>query len=112
MCWSGFFTEIQSTYLIGLESAEGYPLTVNDIPQAREIPKKTPLTMMYLWVQCLLPGVGTRHPFRWGKRRTQQIPFVVNNNRADIKITVAIPRDRRPPISWKGSGPKETLEDN
>ncbi|GFS59842.1 hypothetical protein TNCV_2806511 [Trichonephila clavipes] len=43
-------------------------------------------------------GVGTRHPFRWGKRRTQQIPFVVNNNRADIKITVAIPRDRRPPI--------------
>ncbi|GFV88046.1 uncharacterized protein TNCV_3241961 [Trichonephila clavipes] len=44
-------------------------------------------------------GVGTRHPFRWGKRRTQQIPFVVNNNRADIKITVAIPRDRRPPIN-------------
>ncbi|GFV88044.1 hypothetical protein TNCV_3241941 [Trichonephila clavipes] len=44
-------------------------------------------------------GVGTRHPFRWGKRRTQQIPFVVNNNRADIKITVAIPRDRRPPIT-------------
>ncbi|GFX58673.1 hypothetical protein TNCV_249511 [Trichonephila clavipes] len=42
MCWSGFFTEIQSTYLIGLESAEGYPLTVNDIPQAREIPKNTP----------------------------------------------------------------------
>ncbi|GFY22879.1 hypothetical protein TNCV_2181401 [Trichonephila clavipes] len=41
--WSGFFTEIQSTYLIGLESAEGYPLTVNDIPQAREIPKKHPL---------------------------------------------------------------------
>ncbi|GFV03674.1 hypothetical protein TNCV_1876221 [Trichonephila clavipes] len=61
--------------------------------------QKTPLTMMYLWVQCLLPGVGTRHPFRWGKRRTQQIPFVVNNNRADIKITVAIPRDRRPPIT-------------
>ncbi|GFV35964.1 hypothetical protein TNCV_2867221 [Trichonephila clavipes] len=45
------------------------------------------------------PGVGTRHPFRWGKRRTQQIPFVVNNNRTDIKITVAIPRDRRPPIT-------------
>ncbi|GFV96778.1 hypothetical protein TNCV_3388711 [Trichonephila clavipes] len=43
--------------------------------------------------------VGTRHPFRWGKRRTHQIPFVVNNNRADIKITVAIPRDRRPPIT-------------
>ncbi|GFW64926.1 hypothetical protein TNCV_391921 [Trichonephila clavipes] len=41
--WSGLFTEIQSTYLIGLESAEGYPLTVNDIPQAREIPKKHPL---------------------------------------------------------------------
>ncbi|GFU96280.1 hypothetical protein TNCV_88571 [Trichonephila clavipes] len=48
-------------------------------------------------------GVGTRHPFRWGKRRTQQIPFVVNNNRADIKITVAIPRDRRPPINIKQS---------
>ncbi|GFV89733.1 hypothetical protein TNCV_827251 [Trichonephila clavipes] len=62
--------------------------------------------MMYLWVQCLLPGVGTRHPFRWGKRRTQQIPFVVNNNRADIKITVTIPRDRRPPISClKAYGP-------
>ncbi|GFY00073.1 hypothetical protein TNCV_1341711 [Trichonephila clavipes] len=44
-------------------------------------------------------SVGTRLPFRWGKRRTQQIPFVVNNNRADIKITVAIPRDRRPPIT-------------
>ncbi|GFT76092.1 DUF1758 domain-containing protein [Trichonephila clavipes] len=55
--------------------------------------------MMYLWVQCLLPGMGTRHPFRWGKRRTQEIPFLVNNNRADIKITVAIPGDRRPPIS-------------
>ncbi|GFX36070.1 hypothetical protein TNCV_4215921 [Trichonephila clavipes] len=44
-------------------------------------------------------GVGIRHPFRWGKRRTQEIPFLVNNNRADIKITVAIPRDRRPPIN-------------
>ncbi|GFU81640.1 DUF5641 domain-containing protein [Trichonephila clavipes] len=44
-------------------------------------------------------GVGTRHPFRWGKRRTQEIPFLVNNNRADIKITVAIPGDRRPPIT-------------
>ncbi|GFX07430.1 DDE_3 domain-containing protein [Trichonephila clavipes] len=48
-------------------------------------------------------GVGTRHPFRWGKRRTQQISFVVNNNRADIKITVAIPRDRRPPITIDGT---------
>ncbi|GFT15992.1 hypothetical protein TNCV_3315511 [Trichonephila clavipes] len=64
--WSGFFTFTQSLSLIGLESAEGYPLTVNDIPQAREIPK-TPHIMMYLWVQCLLPGVGTRHPLRWGK---------------------------------------------
>ncbi|GFY01769.1 hypothetical protein TNCV_1467611 [Trichonephila clavipes] len=46
-----------------------------------------------------LPGVRTRHPFRWGKRRIHQIPFVVNNNRADVKTTVAILRDRRPPIS-------------
>ncbi|GFS75752.1 hypothetical protein TNCV_3424751 [Trichonephila clavipes] len=45
--------------------------------------------------------MGTRHPFRWGKRRTQKIPFLVNNNRADIKITVAIPGDRRPPIITK-----------
>ncbi|GFX25772.1 retrovirus-related Pol polyprotein from transposon TNT 1-94 [Trichonephila clavipes] len=44
--WSGLFTEIQSIYLIGLESAEGYPLTVNDIPQAREIPNDTPYTVM------------------------------------------------------------------
>ncbi|GFX52269.1 hypothetical protein TNCV_4801261 [Trichonephila clavipes] len=42
--WSGFFTFTQSLSLIGLESAEGYPLTVNDIPQAREIPKKHPLS--------------------------------------------------------------------
>ncbi|GFU12263.1 hypothetical protein TNCV_4664331 [Trichonephila clavipes] len=41
--WSRLFTEIQSVFLIGLESAEGYPLTVNDIPQAREIPKKHPI---------------------------------------------------------------------
>ncbi|GFV61718.1 hypothetical protein TNCV_188761 [Trichonephila clavipes] len=67
-------------------------------PKRGKFPK-TPHIMMYLWVQCLLPGVGTRHPFRWGKRRTQEIPFLVNNNRADIKITVAIPRDRRPPIT-------------
>ncbi|GFW74936.1 hypothetical protein TNCV_2678041 [Trichonephila clavipes] len=40
--WIGFFTVIQSVFLIGLESAEGYPLPVNDIPQAREIPKNTP----------------------------------------------------------------------
>ncbi|GFX78949.1 hypothetical protein TNCV_3912381 [Trichonephila clavipes] len=31
--WSGFFTVTQSLCLIGLESAEGYPLTVNDIPK-------------------------------------------------------------------------------
>ncbi|GFX79778.1 hypothetical protein TNCV_4980901 [Trichonephila clavipes] len=40
--WIGFFTVIQSVFLIGLESAEGYPLPVNDIPQAREIPQNTP----------------------------------------------------------------------
>ncbi|GFT30618.1 hypothetical protein TNCV_711631 [Trichonephila clavipes] len=44
--WSGLFTETQSIYLIGLESAEGYPLTVNDISQAREIPNDTPYTVM------------------------------------------------------------------
>ncbi|GFT55174.1 hypothetical protein TNCV_990441, partial [Trichonephila clavipes] len=32
------------------------------------------------------------------KRRIHQIPFVVNN-RADVKTTVAILRDRRPPIN-------------
>ncbi|GFU20132.1 hypothetical protein TNCV_2557251 [Trichonephila clavipes] len=47
--------------------------------------------MIYLWERCPFPGVGTRHPFRWGKkRRIHQIPSVVNNNRADVKITVAI----------------------
>ncbi|GFV35432.1 retrovirus-related Pol polyprotein from transposon 17.6 [Trichonephila clavipes] len=40
--WIGFFTVIQSVFLIGLESAEGYSVPVNDIPQAREIPKNTP----------------------------------------------------------------------
>ncbi|GFW08210.1 hypothetical protein TNCV_956411 [Trichonephila clavipes] len=40
--WSGFLTEIQSVFFIGPKSAEGYPLPVNDIPQAREIPKNTP----------------------------------------------------------------------
>ncbi|GFT52360.1 retrovirus-related Pol polyprotein from transposon 297 [Trichonephila clavipes] len=44
-------------------------------------------------------GVRTRHPFRWGKRRIHQIAFVVNNNREDVKTTVAILRDRLPPIS-------------
>ncbi|GFV32562.1 hypothetical protein TNCV_2310231 [Trichonephila clavipes] len=47
----------------------------------------------------ILGCVRTRHPFRWGKRRIHQIPFVVNNNRADVKTTVAILRDRRPPIN-------------
>ncbi|GFX78948.1 hypothetical protein TNCV_3912371 [Trichonephila clavipes] len=46
--------------------------------------------MIYVWVRCPFPGVGTRHPFRWGKkRRIHHIPSVVNNNRADVKITVA-----------------------
>ncbi|GFT27083.1 hypothetical protein TNCV_4676001 [Trichonephila clavipes] len=40
--WSGFFSETQSAFLIGLESAEGYPLAVNGFPQTREIPKKHP----------------------------------------------------------------------
>ncbi|GFX88059.1 putative DD41D transposase [Trichonephila clavipes] len=60
----------------------------------------TPLDY-FLWgyVKSLVyAGVRTRHPFRWGKRRIHQIPFVVNNNRADVKTTVAILRDRRPPI--------------
>ncbi|GFW14516.1 uncharacterized protein TNCV_2358401 [Trichonephila clavipes] len=68
-------------------------------PKRGKFPK-TPHIMMYLWVHCLLPVVGTRHPFRWGKRRTQEIPFLVNNNRADIKITVAIPGDRRPKVCY------------
>ncbi|GFX94723.1 hypothetical protein TNCV_4800001 [Trichonephila clavipes] len=50
-------------------------------------------------MRIALSGVRTRHPFRWGKRRIHQIPFVVNNNRADVKTTVAILRDRRPPIN-------------
>ncbi|GFV55526.1 hypothetical protein TNCV_2020521 [Trichonephila clavipes] len=40
--WSGYFPETQSAFLIGLESAEEYPLAVNDFPQTREIPKKHP----------------------------------------------------------------------
>ncbi|GFW34782.1 hypothetical protein TNCV_954101, partial [Trichonephila clavipes] len=51
--------------------------------------------------------VRTRHPFRWGTRRIHQIPFVVNNNRADVKTTVAILRDRRPPINSQNLETKE-----
>ncbi|GFW91295.1 hypothetical protein TNCV_737101 [Trichonephila clavipes] len=47
----------------------------------------------------IITCVRTRQTFRWGKRRIRQIPFVVNNNRADVKTTVAILRDRRPPIT-------------
>ncbi|GFX65616.1 hypothetical protein TNCV_4093111 [Trichonephila clavipes] len=47
----------------------------------------------------IITYVRTRQTFRWGKRRIRQIPFVVNNNRADVKTTVEILRDRRPPIT-------------
>ncbi|GFU28032.1 hypothetical protein TNCV_3153561 [Trichonephila clavipes] len=53
---------------------------------------------MFFSRPSIVGGVRTRHPFRWGKRSIHQIPFVVNNNRADVKTTVAILRDRRPPI--------------
>ncbi|GFU49591.1 kinectin [Trichonephila clavipes] len=41
--WSGLFPEIQSVFLIGLESEEGYPLAVSVISQAQEIPPKHPI---------------------------------------------------------------------
>ncbi|GFS96989.1 hypothetical protein TNCV_4178471 [Trichonephila clavipes] len=63
--WSGFFFETQSAFLIGLESAEGYPLAVDDFPKRGKFPK-TSQTMMYSWVHCLLPGVGNPSPFSVG----------------------------------------------
>ncbi|GFY26216.1 hypothetical protein TNCV_355321 [Trichonephila clavipes] len=63
--WIGFFTVIQSVFLIGLESAEGYPLPVNDIPQAREIPKNTPYHDVFMGT---LPSSrrGNTSPFSVG----------------------------------------------
>ncbi|GFX24397.1 DDE_3 domain-containing protein [Trichonephila clavipes] len=64
--WIGFFTVIQSVFLIGLESAEGYPLPVNDIPQAREIPQNTPYHDVFMGT---LPSSrrGNTSPFSVGR---------------------------------------------
>ncbi|GFV23760.1 hypothetical protein TNCV_959541 [Trichonephila clavipes] len=64
--------------------------------ERRNLAESTTVRIPVLFESC----VRTRHPFRWGKRHIHQIPFVVNNNRADVKTTVAILRDRRPPISY------------
>ncbi|GFW27240.1 hypothetical protein TNCV_221641 [Trichonephila clavipes] len=37
--WRGFFFETQSAFLIGLESAEKYPLAVDDSPKRGKFPK-------------------------------------------------------------------------
>ncbi|GFW89687.1 hypothetical protein TNCV_1025711 [Trichonephila clavipes] len=59
--WRGFFFETQSAFLIGLESAEGYPLAVYDSPQTREIPKNNPNHDVFM---------GTLPSSRRGKRAT------------------------------------------
>ncbi|GFX61930.1 hypothetical protein TNCV_3777411 [Trichonephila clavipes] len=41
--WSGFFTFTQSLYLIGLESADEYRLTVSDIPKRGKILMTLPI---------------------------------------------------------------------
>ncbi|GFU50513.1 putative LOC100569746 [Trichonephila clavipes] len=70
--WIGFFTVIQSVFLIGLESAEGYPLPVNDIPQVREIPKNTPYHDVFMGT---LPSSrrGNTSPFSVGKEQHKRI---------------------------------------
>ncbi|GFT18030.1 hypothetical protein TNCV_4837721 [Trichonephila clavipes] len=59
--WRGFFFETQSAFLIGLESAEGYPLAVNDSPKTREIPQNIPYHDVFM---------GTLPSSRRGKRVT------------------------------------------
>ncbi|GFW27244.1 hypothetical protein TNCV_221681 [Trichonephila clavipes] len=76
--WRGFFFETQSAFLIGLESAEGYPLAVDDSPKRGEIPKTSHI-MMYLWVHCLLPGVGNASPFSVGKQTKYRIGLASAN---------------------------------
>ncbi|GFX74990.1 hypothetical protein TNCV_1845621 [Trichonephila clavipes] len=49
--------------------AEGYLPAVHNSPKTRKFPK-TSHTMMYLWVHCLLPGVGNASPFFGGVRGT------------------------------------------
>ncbi|GFT39896.1 hypothetical protein TNCV_3060911 [Trichonephila clavipes] len=85
--WSGFFTVTQSLCLIGLESAEGYPLTVSDIPKRGKI-LMTPLYHDIFMRTMPLPSVERVTLFGGVKRRIHQIRSAVNNNRADVKITV------------------------
>ncbi|GFW83755.1 hypothetical protein TNCV_668681 [Trichonephila clavipes] len=59
--WSGFFPETQSAFLIGLESAEGYPLAVNDSPKRGKFPKNIPNHDVFM---------GTLPSSRHGKRVT------------------------------------------
>ncbi|GFW51428.1 hypothetical protein TNCV_4211061 [Trichonephila clavipes] len=59
--WRGFFFETQSAFLIGLESAEGYPLAVDDSPKTREIPQNNPNHDVFM---------GTLPSSRRGKRVT------------------------------------------
>ncbi|GFX12875.1 uncharacterized protein TNCV_1976131 [Trichonephila clavipes] len=59
--WSGFFFETQSAFLIGLESAEGYPLAVDDFPKRGKFPKNIPNHDVFM---------GTLPSSRRGKRVT------------------------------------------
>ncbi|GFY07581.1 hypothetical protein TNCV_3650881 [Trichonephila clavipes] len=77
--WSGFFTEIQSTYLIGLESAEGYPLTVNDIPKRGKFPKNTPYHDVFMGA---MPS----------SRRGNASPFSVGCNSNHSSNSPVVPR--------------------
>ncbi|GFS75317.1 hypothetical protein TNCV_719781 [Trichonephila clavipes] len=58
---NGFFSETQSAFLIGLESAEGYPLAVNGFPQNGKFPKNIPNHDVFM---------GTLPSSRRGKRVT------------------------------------------
>ncbi|GFV03761.1 hypothetical protein TNCV_1877091 [Trichonephila clavipes] len=56
--------------------------------------------MMYLWEQCPFPGVGTRHPFRWGKETHSPDSFCCKQQeQGRCKNYSCNFRDRRPPIN-------------
>ncbi|GFX79782.1 general transcription factor II-I repeat domain-containing protein 2A [Trichonephila clavipes] len=83
--WIGFFTVIQSVFLIGLESAEGYPLPVNDIPQAREIPKNTPYHDVFM---SAMPSSrrGNTSPFSVG-----HVPIFQRERERELNIILQGP---------------------
>ncbi|GFX46075.1 hypothetical protein TNCV_2093931 [Trichonephila clavipes] len=95
--WRGFFFETQSAFLIGLESAEGYPLAVDDSPKTREIPKNIPYHDVFM---------GTLPSSRRGKRVTlfggQQHPHPTENRKQGGK--------KRTPIGKKNCRASRSVE--